>query len=436
MSSVQRAAAAAAARRNANHSDSSFRRGRRGSVTEHALRLYTGNCGFIRAGALKEGFLDKWGATRDRAESLTGLGLRAALTSMVCGAPKRRFFVLRPTALLYYFESDDDDASPLGAVDLDLYADTAVVGGQASPHRDAARPFRFTLSAPSDVSARRYELAAASERELQKWVGEIASARPSAIEQAMVAAAEATMGMQDRHAEETDELCAQVAGAQQKAAETSVVVGRLQAELAAWRRDQRFRQRQQISALSSVTLTEDSSEDGDGGAFEDHLDDDGEPEPLLPADLSFQQTAVNALGLIKEIRAACQRTEAAANARCATHAARADALAADLASAQEASAQLVQQELDKLALAQNRANLSEHVEKDILAQKCEAQAQEIAKLKAQKRTLKHAVRSMQAMYTEPPPGNAQAAPRKHASDGAVPSRGSKGKKKNAWLFRA
>ena len=109
------------------------------------------------------------------------------------------------------------DASPLGAVDLDLYADTAVEGGQASPHRDAARPFRFTLSAPSDVSARRYELAAASERELQKWVGEIASARPSAIEQAMVAAAEATMGMQDRHAEETDELCAQVASSPARA---------------------------------------------------------------------------------------------------------------------------------------------------------------------------------------------------------------------------
>ena len=161
MSRTQRAAAAAAARRAANTaaSSSSYRR-RRGSVVQQSLRLFTGTCGFIRQGSLYSGFLHKWGEAADPDAWFASL--------LPASAPKRRFFVLRPTALLFYFADDTDDAVPLGVVDLELYARTETGtggGGDSEQHR-------FTLSAPADADARRYELAAESANAKHKWIGQ------------------------------------------------------------------------------------------------------------------------------------------------------------------------------------------------------------------------------------------------------------------------
>ena len=253
----------------------------------------------------------------------------------------------------------------------------------------------------------------------------------------MVAAAQATVAMQDAHAEETAELSTKVVEAEQHAAETSVVVSRIQAELAAWRRELQRRQRQRKLEGrddDELTITDgsddsDGSDDGDGnaGGGYDYQEDAADLQ-AVGWEESFRRMAVNSLRLIREIRSLSFDATSAANARCAVLAARARTLASDVAAAQAASATRVRLELDNQAIDFARFEEAEHVEKDMLAQKVKEQAGEIAKLKAQKRTLKRAYKNMQAMYTRDerePEG---------ASHGVGGSR-AQSTKKAGWLFR-
>ena len=78
---------------------------------------------------------------------------------------KRRFFVLKPTTMLYYFGSDADE-EPLGCVDVEAFTSvscrevhqdgrvTIELARAAPPGADNAKPLIFSLRAPGESEGR------------------------------------------------------------------------------------------------------------------------------------------------------------------------------------------------------------------------------------------------------------------------------------------
>ncbi len=78
---------------------------------------------------------------------------------------------------------------------------------------------------------------------------------------------------------------------------------------------------------TAAAPADDEREGGEQGGGDEQQEGEGQAHPSgISVEQSFRRTTASVLRLIHDIRGACERDEAAVNARCAAHAARARAL--------------------------------------------------------------------------------------------------------------